>query len=89
MNRLRTISESMKHITESADREISSLTEDEKGEMWALIGGTPHLFNDEEFMNWMENGEVPDGITLGALEIVRLGEYLKSKGFNGDAKGKW
>lgn len=70
-------------------RKISSMTEEEKGEIWKLIGGTPHLFNENDFNTWMEEGEVPEGIKFGAYEIYLVGQYLIMKGFGEDDESPW
>lgn len=77
------------HINIMEPRNISTITEDELIEIWLMIGGTPHMFNETQMRNWLNFGEVPEGIEFGACEIIPVGIYLYSKGFNADSRSEW
>lgn len=70
-------------------RNITTITLDELADIWLMIEGTPHLFNEIDLRNWLEFGEVPEGLEFGACEIIPVGIYLYSKGFNADSRSEW
>ena len=63
---------------------LSSITEDDMGVIWALIGGTPHLFPGMEAMKkWMEEGEIPDeSLIYGTVESALVTNYLCREGYD-------
>lgn len=65
-------------------RPLSDMTEDDCAEVWALIGGTPHLGNVEDIREWLMTGETEkvEGIIYGALEGALVTQYLLSRGFD-------
>jgi hypothetical protein len=67
-------------------RPLEDLTEEECGEYWGLIGGSPHLFDRKHFMEWLIVGSTDDeweqGMVFGALEAALTTNYLISKGFD-------
>lgn len=67
-------------------RRLSSMTEEEMGEYWSIIGGAPHLFDRDYFMEWLENGhtesEWESGMVFGHYEAALTTKFLLSKGFD-------
>jgi hypothetical protein len=61
---------------------ISHITEDELVDIWALIGGAPHLCYVEEIKDWICNGNTIDGLVLGALEMALITNFLIKKGYD-------
>ena len=70
-------------------RNIKDITVDELADIWLMIGGVPHLFNEQEMRNWLDNGEVIEGLQFGANEIIQVGVHLYAMGFTGDSRSEW
>jgi hypothetical protein len=67
-------------------RPLSDMTEEEMGEYWSIIGGSPHLFDKDYFMEWLTNGITEsgweEGMIFGSFEAALTTQYLLSKGLD-------
>lgn len=62
-------------------RPFDTITEDEWGEVWGRIGGTPHLYvYGIEELKQLLNGETPEqfGLTMDYFTMTQLINYLRS-----------
>lgn len=62
-------------------KKINELTEEEAIEIWLAIGGTPHLFNYQDILTWLCDGDVMPGLYFTGFECIVVAEELQRMGY--------
>lgn len=66
---------------EKPQKSLGEITEDDAVEIWASIGGTPHLFDIDIVKNWLISGEV-DGFYLDAFTMRQAIKKIEELGYD-------